>query len=83
MNPSESEVKWNGSRRTIPGSNQHVAASSPAHTHIWRRVVAKDDLAALEQEHAVISTRLFGGHTITHVFAEEARAQISSPQSPT
>jgi len=37
---------------------------------IWRRVVAKDDLEALEQEHAVISTRLLAGRTIAHVFAE-------------
>lgn len=37
---------------------------------IWRRVVTHDELDALEQEHAVISTRLLGGRTIAHVFAE-------------
>jgi ABC-type multidrug transport system ATPase subunit len=37
---------------------------------IWRRVVAKEELAAFEREHAVISTRLLAGRTIAHVFAD-------------
>jgi ABC-2 type transport system ATP-binding protein len=37
---------------------------------IWQRVVTSDALEALEQEHAVISTRLLAGRTIAHVFAE-------------
>jgi ABC-type multidrug transport system ATPase subunit len=40
------------------------------HGRIWRRVVAAGELAALEREHAVISTRLLAGRTIAHVFAE-------------
>ena len=39
---------------------------------IWRRVVAKEQLEALEREHAVISTRLLAGRTIAHVFAESS-----------
>jgi ABC-2 type transport system ATP-binding protein len=39
---------------------------------IWRRVVAKEDFAAFEQEHAVISTRLLAGRTIAHVYAESS-----------
>ena len=34
---------------------------------IWRRVVAKEELAALELEHRVISTKLLGGRTVAHV----------------
>jgi ABC-type multidrug transport system ATPase subunit len=38
--------------------------------HIWRHVVTTGELEALEQEHAVISTRLLAGRTIAHVFAD-------------
>ncbi len=37
---------------------------------IWRRVIAKDELPALEREHAVISTKLMAGRTIAHVFRD-------------
>jgi ABC-2 type transport system ATP-binding protein len=37
---------------------------------IWRRVIAKEDLAALEREHRIISTKLLGGRTVAHVHAE-------------
>jgi ABC-2 type transport system ATP-binding protein len=36
---------------------------------IWRRVIAKETLPALEREHAVISTKLLAGHTVVHVFS--------------
>jgi ABC-type multidrug transport system ATPase subunit len=36
----------------------------------WRRVIAKDALAGLEREHAVISTKLFAGRTVVHVQAD-------------
>jgi len=39
---------------------------------IWRRVVARDELAAVEREHAVISTRLLAGRTVVHVYGEGA-----------
>jgi ABC-type multidrug transport system ATPase subunit len=37
---------------------------------IWRRVIAKGDLDAFQQEHAVISTKLVAGRTVIHVFSE-------------
>ena len=37
---------------------------------IWRRVVAKEELAAVEREHALISTKLLAGRTVVHVYAE-------------
>jgi ABC-type multidrug transport system ATPase subunit len=36
---------------------------------IWRRVVEKDALPALEREHAVISTKLLAGRTVARVHA--------------
>ena len=38
---------------------------------IWRRVIAKDQLAGLQRDLAVISTRLVGGRTVVHVYSEE------------
>jgi ABC-type multidrug transport system ATPase subunit len=40
--------------------------------HIWRRSVTREELPALEREHAVISTKLLAGQTIAHVYAEES-----------
>ena len=37
---------------------------------IWRRVVSKQELATLEQEHAVISTKLLGGRTVVHIYSD-------------
>ncbi|MFP5246584.1 MAG: ABC transporter ATP-binding protein, partial [Thermoanaerobaculia bacterium] len=37
---------------------------------IWRRVVTKGELVALQNEHTVISTRLVGGRTVVHVFSD-------------
>jgi ABC-2 type transport system ATP-binding protein len=37
---------------------------------IWRRVVTTEELQRLDQEQAVISTRLLAGRTIAHVFAD-------------
>jgi ABC-type multidrug transport system ATPase subunit len=39
---------------------------------IWRRVVVKDALAALEREHSVISTKLLAGRTVVHVYSDTA-----------
>jgi ABC-2 type transport system ATP-binding protein len=37
---------------------------------IWRRVISKQELTALEQEHAVISTKLLGGRTVVHIYSD-------------
>jgi ABC-type multidrug transport system ATPase subunit len=37
---------------------------------VWRRAIAKAELPALEQEHAVISTKLLAGRTVVRVFAD-------------
>jgi ABC-2 type transport system ATP-binding protein len=39
---------------------------------VWRRSVSRADLPALEQEHAVISTKLMAGQTIAHVYAQQS-----------
>lgn len=37
---------------------------------LWRKVVARADLAAVRHEHRVISTRLVAGRTVVHVIAD-------------
>jgi ABC-type multidrug transport system ATPase subunit len=37
---------------------------------IWRRVISKDALPAVESEHEVISTKLLAGRTVVHVYGE-------------
>jgi ABC-type multidrug transport system ATPase subunit len=49
---------------------------------IWRRVVAKADLATFEREHSVISTKLLAGRTIVHVHAGQAPAPGFEPVEP-
>ncbi len=37
---------------------------------IWRRVISKPELSALEREHAVLSTKLLAGRTVVRVFSD-------------
>jgi ABC-type multidrug transport system ATPase subunit len=37
---------------------------------IWRRVIAKPQLAEVEREHAVISTKLLAGRTLVRVYSD-------------
>src|SRR5687767_15460481 len=39
---------------------------------IWRSVIEKSALPALEREHAVISTKLLGGRTVARVYSDSA-----------
>lgn len=39
---------------------------------IWRRIIAKSELAETERAHRVISTKLLAGKTVVHVYAESA-----------
>jgi ABC-type multidrug transport system ATPase subunit len=36
---------------------------------IWRRVIGKSELSGLEQEHAVISTKLLAGRTVARIYS--------------
>jgi ABC-type multidrug transport system ATPase subunit len=49
---------------------------------IWRRIVAKSELPALEREHAVISTKLLAGRTVVHVHADAAPGAGFEPAEP-
>ena len=47
-----------------------AAAITALRGRVWTRVVARTDLPALEQRHKVICTKLLGGRTLVHVYAE-------------
>ncbi|HEX8671856.1 MAG TPA: ABC transporter ATP-binding protein [Longimicrobium sp.] len=44
-----------------------LSAVAALQGRIWRRVIARDELARVEEEHAVISTKLLAGRTVVHV----------------
>ena len=49
---------------------------------IWRRVIAKDALPALERAHAVISTKLLAGRTLAHVYSDTPPGPGFEPAEP-
>jgi len=49
---------------------------------IWRRSVTRDELPALEHQHAVISTKLLAGRTVAHVYAAESPGPLFEPVEP-
>ena len=46
-----------------------LAAIESLRGRIWRRVISRSELPAVEHEHAVISTKLLAGRTVVHVYA--------------
>ena len=49
---------------------------------IWRRVIAKGELSAVEREHAVISTKLLAGRTLVHVHSDTMPGPGFEPAEP-
>lgn len=49
---------------------------------IWRRVISKDELAEVEREHAVISTKLLAGRTVVYVYGDAAPGPGFEPAEP-
>ncbi len=49
---------------------------------IWRRVISKDELPAVEREHAVISTKLLAGRTVVRVYSDSAPGAGFEPAEP-
>jgi ABC-type multidrug transport system ATPase subunit len=57
-------------RGTILLETEPLAAIAALRGRIWRRVIERSQLAAEEQKHAVISTKLLGGRTVVRVFSD-------------
>src|SRR5882672_2070304 len=59
-----------------------VSAVKNLQGRIWRRVISKDALPALESEHAVISTKLLAGRTVVHVYGDAPPGPDFEPVKP-
>jgi ABC-type multidrug transport system ATPase subunit len=59
-----------------------VRAMNDLRGRIWRRVIAKAVLPAMEQEYAIISTKLLGGRTVVHVFSDGSPGAGFEPTEP-
>ena len=59
-----------------------LAAVANLRGRIWRRVMTKAELSALEREHAVISTKLLSGRTVVRVLSDAAPAAGFEPAEP-
>ncbi|HEX7708669.1 MAG TPA: ABC transporter ATP-binding protein [Thermoanaerobaculia bacterium] len=57
-------------RGTILLETEPLRAIDEMKGYIWRRVISKDELPAIAQEHRVISTKLLSGRTVVHVHAD-------------
>jgi ABC-2 type transport system ATP-binding protein len=49
---------------------------------VWRRVIAKGELPAVEREHRVICTKLVAGRTVVHVHADAPPGPEFAPVEP-
>ena len=64
------------SRMAIISNGRVLTEGEPAEAmraiegKIWKRAIAKDQLAAYQQQHSVIATRLVAGKTVVHVLSD-------------
>jgi ABC-type multidrug transport system ATPase subunit len=49
---------------------------------IWQRVISKNELPAMEREHAVISTKLLAGRTVVRVHSQTSPGAGFEPAAP-
>ena len=49
---------------------------------IWRCEISKEALPELEREHAVISTKLYAGRTVAHVYCDSSPGPAFEPAKP-
>jgi ABC-type multidrug transport system ATPase subunit len=59
-----------------------LGAMAQLEGRIWRRMVSRDELAAIERKMPVISTKLLAGRTIVHVYAESSPEAAFEPVDP-
>jgi ABC-type multidrug transport system ATPase subunit len=59
-----------------------LGAMAELEGRIWRRMVGRDELEALERELPVISTKLLAGRTIVHVYGDSSPGAAFEPVEP-
>lgn len=61
---------------------QPVAAMKNLKGKIWRQMIEKHEFADIEKNHSVVSTKLFAGKTVVHVFNHEKPGDGFEPVEP-
>ena len=51
---------------------QPLEAVAALRGRIWRKLIEKNTLPQLEQEHQIISTKLLSGRTMVHIYSPQA-----------
>ena len=49
---------------------------------VWRTIISREELQAVERDHEVISTKLLSGRTVAHIYSEEPPGQQFEPVMP-
>ena len=49
---------------------------------IWRRVISKQELAEMQRQHAVISTKLLAGRTVVRIYSDTEPGPGFEPTEP-
>ena len=61
---------------------QPVEAIATLKGRIWRKLIDKNTLPALDQDQLIISAKLFGGRTLVHVYSHEMPGNGFEPVEP-
>ncbi len=61
---------------------QPVNAIDELNGKIWRQIVSKHELAGIDKNHAVVSTKLLAGKTVVHVYSHENPGSLFEPVEP-
>ena len=59
-----------------------LRAIDELHSRIWSREISREALPDLEREHAVISTKLYAGRTVAHVYSASPPGPGFEPAKP-
>lgn len=59
-----------------------LAAVAQMEGRVWERIVSRDELPAIEQEHSVLSTKLLSGRTVVRVSSDTAPGDGFEPAEP-
>ena len=59
-----------------------LAAIDALRGKVWKRMVAKSELAEMQQRHRVIGTKLLAGRTLVHVYADAQPEAAFDPVEP-
>ena len=75
-------------RMAIIDKGEILVEAEPLHAvdelrgRIWRRVIAKEELAEMQRQHAVISTKLLAGRTVVRIYSDAEPGAGFEPTEP-